>query len=160
MIQRVAEAVASVEPDVIVSGRRSREQWAIDFYSIMVEAKFLPNSPTLFNAGVQGRAGQLSACHVMHIQDSIEGIFADGLATAAKIFQTGGGVGYSFSRLREKGAKVKSSGGIASGPVSFMRAFDTMTDVIKQAGKRRGANMATLSCHHPDIREFILCKRQ
>ncbi len=127
----------------------------LDYYNLMVTKKFLPNSPTLFNAGT--RLGQLSACFVLEIRDDINSIMK-AASDAAKIFKTGGGIGINYSNLRPEGDIVSSTAGVASGPVSFMRIIDTVTDVIKQGGRRRGANMGILEIWHPDIEKFITSK--
>lgn len=157
MIWRVAWEVASSEArwkakrkDVIKS--------AYEFYNLMVSKKFLPNSPTLMNAGT-GNGLQYSACFVLPVEDSMEGIF-DALKYQAIIHKTGGGTGFSFTRLRPSGSLVKTSSGTASGPISFMRIFDAATNEVKQGGKRRGANMGILRVDHPDIMEFIHCKEE
>ena len=127
----------------------------LEFYNLMVNKEFMPNSPTLFNAGAI--LGQLSACFVIPIEDNIESIMKSA-SDCAVIFKSGGGVGINYSNLRPEGDVVASTGGIASGPVTFMRIIDTVTDVVKQGGKRRGANMGMLDISHPDIETFIRSK--
>jgi ribonucleoside-diphosphate reductase alpha chain len=157
LVWRVARSVAEAEKQWTDPSGRSAEEIAEQFYEVMTSRQFLPNSPTLMNAG-KGNNLQLSACYVVPVPDSLDGIF-DAVKHAALIHQSGGGTGFSFSRLRPEGSMVASTHGVASGPVSFMKIFDGATEAVKQGGSRRGANMGILRVDHPDILKFIDCKR-
>ena len=153
MFRRVADAIAAV--DERYEGTGAVGGTADRFYEMMSSLEFLPNSPTLMNAGTP--LGQLSACFVLPVTDSMDGIFT-AVKNMAFIHQSGGGTGFNFSNLRPRGSMVKSTSGVASGPVSFIEVFDKATDVIKQGGRRRGANMAILNVDHADLMEFVMSK--
>jgi len=149
LLYRVAEAIAKAEPEL------EQQKMTERFYKLLDSLVFLPNSPTLMNAGRD--LGQLSACFVLPIEDDISAIF-EAVKQSAIIHKSGGGTGFSFSKIRPSGSVVKSTSGVASGPISFMKVFNAATEVVKQGGKRRGANLGVLICTHPDIVEWVNCK--
>lgn len=155
LFRRVARYISRAE--LLYADEQTAKFWEDKFYTVMHELLFLPNSPTLMNAGLP--LNQLSACFVLPVNDTLEDIF-NTLKHAALIQQSGGGTGFNFSRLRHQGDFIQSTSGYSSGPLAFMKIFDAATENIKQGGKRRGANMGILNIDHPDIEQFISLKRE
>ncbi len=156
LFHRVADTIADIEASHYGADRGRRNEWALRFYNLMASGRFMPNSPTLMNAGRD--MGMLSACFVLPVEDSIDGIF-DSIKHTALIQKAGGGTGFAFDELRPTGDYIRSSGGTTSGPISFWRAFSEATNAIQQGAFRRGANMGMMYVHHPDVLKFLHAKQ-
>jgi len=156
LFNRVADCIADVETAAYGATAAERDRWAARFYNLMVSGRFMPNSPTLMNAGRE--MGMLSACFVLPVKDSVDAIF-DSIKHTALIQKAGGGTGFAFDELRPTGDYIQSSGGTTSGPISFWRAFSEATNAIQQGAFRRGANMGMMYVHHPDILKFLHAKQ-
>ena len=154
LFRRVAKAIANVE-DQYFTLKVEKDLLEIDFYNMMADLEFIPNSPTLMNAGTE--QGTLSACFVLPLEDSMEGIMK-AATDAAMVQKFGGGTGFSLSKLRPKGSSIKSTHGVACGPIEVLKTLSRVSSMITQGCKRDGANMAVMSVYHPDILEFIDCK--
>ena len=161
MFRRVAHAIA--QPETLYGTEADSQEWAEKFYEVMASLEFVPNSPTLMNAGIQQPGGQgtgtLSACFVMGLEDTMDGIMTTA-KEMAMVQKFGGGTGFALSAIRPKGAHIKTTHGTACGPVAVLRHLSSVSKLVTQGGKRDGANMAVMDVHHPDVLEFIDCKHE